>query len=218
MTEDPIRVLIADDQRVVRDGLTMIVGLIEGVEVVATASDGIEAVTGAERERPDVVLMDLRMPGLDGAGATRQVRAALPDTQVLVLTTYSDDRSLFPALQAGARGYLTKDAGAEEIEQAIRALAAGRTHLDPTIQQRLVAAVLEAQPSHAQVPTLPDDLTPRETEVLKLIAAGLSNAEIAAALVVSNATVKTHVNRIFSKTGARDRAQAVHYAYRHGMA
>jgi len=218
MTEDPIRVLIADDQRVVRDGLTMIVGLIEGVEVVATASDGIEAVTGAERERPDVVLMDLRMPGLDGAGATRQVRAALPDTQVLVLTTYADDRSLFPALQAGARGYLTKDAGAEEIEQAIRALAAGRTHLDPTIQQRLVAAVLEAQPSHGQVPTLPDDLTPRETEVLKLIAAGLSNAEIAAALVVSNATVKTHVNRIFSKTGARDRAQAVHYAYRHGMA
>jgi len=218
MTEDPIRVLIADDQRVVRDGLTMIVGLIEGVEVVATARDGIEAVTGAERERPDVVLMDLRMPGLDGAGATRQVRAALPDTQVLVLTTYADDRSLFPALQAGARGYLTKDAGAEEIEQAIRALAAGRTHLDPTIQQRLVAAVLEAQPSHGQVPTLPDDLTPRETEVLKLIAAGLSNAEIAAALVVSNATVKTHVNRIFSKTGARDRAQAVHYAYRHGMA
>ena len=218
MTESPIRVLIADDQRVVRDGLTMIVGLIEGVDVVATASDGIEAVTGAERERPDVVLMDLRMPGLDGAGATRQVRAALPDTQVLVLTTYADDRSLFPALQAGARGYLTKDAGAEEIEQAIRALAAGRTHLDPTIQQRLVAAVLEAQPSHAQVPTLPDDLTPRETEVLKLIAAGLSNAEIAAALVVSNATVKTHVNRIFSKTGARDRAQAVHYAYRHGMA
>jgi len=218
MTESPIRVLIADDQRVVRDGLTMIVGLIEGVDVVATASDGIEAVTGAERERPDVVLMDLRMPGLDGAGATRQIRAALPDTQVLVLTTYADDRSLFPALQAGARGYLTKDAGAEEIEQAIRALAAGRTHLDPTIQQRLVAAVLEAQPSHAQVPTLPDDLTPRETEVLKLIAAGLSNAEIAAALVVSNATVKTHVNRIFSKTGARDRAQAVHYAYRHGMA
>ena len=218
MTESPIRVLIADDQRVVRDGLTMIVGLIEGVEVVATASDGIEAVTGAERERPDVVLMDLRMPELDGAGATRQIRAALPDTQVLVLTTYADDRSLFPALQAGARGYLTKDAGAEEIEQAIRALAAGRTHLDPTIQQRLVAAVLEAQPSHGQVPTLPDDLTPRETEVLKLIAAGLSNAEIAAALVVSNATVKTHVNRIFSKTGARDRAQAVHYAYRHGMA
>ena len=213
-----IRVVIADDQRVVRDGLTMLVGLIDDFEVVGAASDGAEAVDLARDTRPDVVLMDLRMPGLDGAGATRQIRTALPDTQVLVLTTYADDRSLFPALQAGARGYLTKDAGAEEIEQAIRALAAGRTHLDPTIQQRLVAAVLEAQPSHGQVPTLPDDLTPRETEVLKLIAAGLSNAEIAAALVVSNATVKTHVNRIFSKTGARDRAQAVHYAYRHGMA
>jgi DNA-binding NarL/FixJ family response regulator len=162
--------------------------------------------------------MDLRMPGIDGAEATRQIRATLPGTQVLVLTTYADDQSLFPALQAGARGYLTKDASAEEIEQAIRALAAGRTHLDPTIQQRLVAAVLEVQPGvSAAVPTLPDDLSPREAEVLKLIAAGLSNTEIAVALFVSNATVKTHINRIFSKTGARDRAQAVRYAYQHGM-
>jgi DNA-binding NarL/FixJ family response regulator len=217
MTESPIRVLIADDQRVVRDGLTMLVGLIEGVEVVATAGDGIEAVERTEREHPDIVLMDLRMPGMEGAEATRQIRATLPDTQVLVLTTYADDESLFPALQAGAHGYLTKDASAEEIEQAIRALAAGRTHLDPTIQQRLVAAVVDAQPAtgaHA----LPDDLTPREAEVLKLIAAGLSNTEIAAALVVSNATVKTHVNHIFAKTGARDRAQAVRYAYQHGIA
>ena len=219
MTETPIRVVIADDQRVVRDGLTMLVGLIEGVEVVGTAGDGIEAVERANREHPDVVLMDLRMPGMEGADATRQIRATLPDTQVLVLTTYADDQSLFPALQAGARGYLTKDASAEEIEQAIRALAAGRTHLDPAIQQRLVAAVLDAEPApraHAQA--LPDDLTPREAEVLKLIAAGLSNTEIAAALVVSNATVKTHVNRIFSKTGARDRAQAVRYAFEHGIA
>ncbi len=219
MTESPIRVVIADDQRVVRDGLTMLVGLIDGVEVVGTAGDGIEAVERAEREHPDVVLMDLRMPGMEGAEATRQIRATLPDTQVLVLTTYADDQSLFPALQAGARGYLTKDASAEEIEQAIRALAAGRTHLDPAIQQRLVAAVLDAQPApraHAQA--LPDDLPPREGEVLKLIAAGLSNTEIAAALVVSDATVKTHVNRIFSKTGARDRAQAVRYAYQHGIA
>ncbi|MFY9578027.1 MAG: response regulator transcription factor [Gaiellaceae bacterium] len=217
MTEAPIRVLIADDQRVVRDGLTMLVGLIDGVEVVATAGDGIEAVERAEREHPDVVLMDLRMPGMEGAEATRQIRATLPDTQVLVLTTYADDQSLFPALRAGAHGYLTKDASAEEIEQAIRALAAGRTHLDPTIQQRLVAAVLDAQPApHAHA--LPDDLTPREAEVLKLIAAGLSNTEIAAALVVSNATVKTHVNHIFGKTGARDRAQAVRYAYQHGIA
>jgi DNA-binding NarL/FixJ family response regulator len=210
-----IRVLIADDQRVVRDGLTMLVGLIDGVEVVGTAADGIEAVEHAGRERPDVVLMDLRMPGLEGAEATRRIRADFPDIQVLVLTTYADDESLFPALEAGARGYLTKDASAEEIEQAIRALAAGRTHLDPVVQQRLVAAVLDAQP--APTHALPDQLTPREAEVLKLIAAGLSNGEIAAALVVSGATIKTHVNRIFAKIGARDRAQAVRYAFEHGL-
>lgn len=219
MTETPIRVLIADDQRVVRDGLTMLVTLIEGVEVVGAASDGLEAVERAQSERPDVVLMDLRMPGLDGAEATRQIRATLPDTQVLVLTTYADDDSLFPALQAGARGYLTKEASAEEIEQAIRAVAAGRTHLDPAIQQRVVAALLDTQPlTGSSSQTLPDALTAREAEVLKLIAAGLSNTEIAAALVVSNATVKTHVNHILAKTGARDRAQAVRYAYQHGIA
>jgi DNA-binding NarL/FixJ family response regulator len=219
VTEPAIRVLIADDQRVVRDGLTMLVGLIGGVEVVGTARDGIEAVERAARERPDVVLMDLRMPGMEGAEATRHIRASLPDTQVLVLTTYADDQSLFPALQAGARGYLTKDASAEEIEQAIRALAAGRTHLDPAIQQRLVAAVLEAQlVTRPPAQALPDDLSPREVEVLKLIAAGLSNTEIAVALFLSTATVKTHINRIFAKTGARDRAQAVRYAFQHGIA
>ena len=219
MTNSPIRVLIADDQRVVRDGLTMLVDLIDDVEVVGTARDGNEAVDGAQRERPDVVLMDLRMPELDGAGATRLIRTALPDTQVLVLTTYADDESLFPALQAGARGYLTKDASAEEIEQAIRALAAGRTHLDPAIQQRLISAVVDTQrvAVAADAPSLPDELTPREAKVLRLIATGLSNAEIAAALVVSHATVKTHVNHVFAKTGARDRAQAVRYAYQHGI-
>lgn len=219
MTEPRIRVLIADDQRVVREGLTMLVGLIDGVDVVGTAADGLEAVEVATREQPDVVLMDLRMPSLEGAEATRRIRATLPDTQVLVLTTYADDESLFPALRAGARGYLTKDASAEEIEQAIRTVAAGRTHLDPNVQQRLVAAVLDPQPD---APTLtdglPDDLSPREAEVLRLIAAGLSNGEIAAALFVSNATVKTHINHILSKTGARDRAQVVRYAYQHGMA
>jgi len=214
LTGKPIRVLIADDQRVVRDGLAMLVGLIDDIEVVAVAADGLEAAELAERDRPDVVLMDLRMPNLDGAEATRRIRTTLPDTQVLVLTTYADDDSLFPALQAGARGYLTKEASAEEIEQAIRALAADRTHLDPVIQQRLIAAVLDTQPGRS-TQALPDDLTPREAETLKLIAAGLSNAEIAAALVVSDATVKTHINRIFRKTGARDRAQAVRYAYQH---
>jgi DNA-binding NarL/FixJ family response regulator len=197
----------------------MLVGLIDGVEVVGAACDGVEAVKLAQTERPDVVLMDLRMPRMEGAEATRHIRAELPGTQVLVLTTYADDESLFPALQAGARGYLTKDASAEEIEQAIRALVAGETHLDPTVQQRLVAAVLDTKPiPDAPAQSLPDKLTPREAEVLKLIASGLSNAEIAEALVVSHATVKTHVNRIFYKTGARDRAQAVRYAYQHGIA
>ena len=228
-SEPVIRVLVADDQRVVRDGLTMLLGLIDGVEVAGTACDGIEAVELARSERPDVVLMDLRMPRMEGAEAAREIRAELPDTQVLVLTTYADDESLFPALQAGARGYLTKDASAEEIEHAIRAVVAGQTHLDPAVQQRLVAAVLERQSGAAaaqppqtqdaeqQPGELPDELTAREAEVLRLIAAGLSNAEIAEALVVSGATVKTHVNRIFYKTGARDRAQAVRYAYQHGL-
>lgn len=220
-----IRVVIADDQPVVRDGLAMLLGLIDDVEVVATAGDGAEAVELTRSERPDVVLMDLRMPRLEGSEATRQILAALPDTRVLILTTYADDEFLFGALQAGARGYLTKDATAEEIEQAIRALVAGRTHLDPAVQQRLVTAVLEQRPttsrgeaSDASPTEAPDELTPRELEVLKLIAAGRSNQEIADELVLSSATVKTHVNRIFYKTGARDRAQAVRYAYQHGLA
>jgi len=219
-----IRVVVADDQRVVRDGLTMLIGLLDGIEVVGTASDGIEAVERARSERPDIVLMDLRMPRMEGAQATREILASLPDTRVLVLTTYADDEFLFPALRAGARGYLTKDASAEEIEHAIKALVAGQTHLDPQVQQRLVAAVIDhepvlgAEPTAASESPLPDELTPREAEVLKLIAAGLSNAEIAKALFVSGATVKTHVNRIFYKTGARDRAQAVRYAYQHGLA
>jgi DNA-binding NarL/FixJ family response regulator len=219
-----IRVLIADDQPVVRDGLAMLLGLIDDVEIVATAADGIEAVERAHSQRPDVVLMDLRMPRLEGAEATRQILASLPETRVLVLTTYADDEFLFPALEAGARGYLTKDASAEEIERAIKALAAGQTHLEPSVQERLVAAVVHRStppPITDQVPGLqpdvPDELTPREVEVLRLIAAGLSNGEIADKLVLSSATVKTHVNRIFYKTGARDRAQAVRYAYQHGL-
>jgi DNA-binding NarL/FixJ family response regulator len=218
VSANAIRVVVADDQRVVRDGLAMLIGLLDGVDVVGTACDGAEAVELARSQRPDVVLMDLRMPRMEGAEATRQIRMALPGTQVLVLTTYADDEYLFPALQAGARGYLTKDASAEEIEHAIRALVAGQTHLDPAIQQRLVTAALATSPAGGDPGALPDELTTREAEVLKLIAAGLSNAEIAETLVVSTATVKTHVNRIFYKTGARDRAQAVRYAYEHGLA
>jgi len=210
-----IRVLIADDQRAVREGLAMLVGLTDDIQVVGTAANGVEAVALANELRPDVVLMDLRMPEMEGAEATRTIRTAQPDVNVLVLTTYADDDSLFPALQAGAHGYLTKDASAEEIERAIRAVANGNTHLDPAIQHRLVTAALA---STGPAPTLPDDLTTREVEVLRLIAAGLSNTEIAAALVLSAATVKTHINHIFQKTGARDRAQAVRYAYQHGLA
>jgi DNA-binding NarL/FixJ family response regulator len=153
---------VADDQRVVREGLTMLVGLIEGVEIVATAADGVEAVQQAGEHRPDVVLMDLRMPRLDGTEATRQIRAELPATQVLVLTTYADDAALFPALRAGARGYLTKDATAEEIEHAITALAAGETHLAPDIQQRLVTAALQAHPPAPGHPELPDGISRRK--------------------------------------------------------
>ena len=221
----PIRVLIADDQRVVRDGLRMLVGLIDDVEVVGTACDGAEAVRLAEDHRPDVVLMDLRMPGTDGIAATADLRQRLPSTRVLVLTTYADEDAIVPALQAGARGYLTKDASAEQIEAAIRAVHAGQTHLDPAVQERLVTAVLSYAPAASagpadpgSQPRPPGGLTARETEVLVLLAAGLSNAEIGQRLYLSHATVKTHINRIFAKTGARDRAQAVRYAYQHGLA
>ena len=219
----PIRVLIADDQRVVRDGLSMLVGLIDGVEVVGTACDGAEAVRLAEAHHPDVIMMDLRMPGTDGIAATADLRERLPATRVLVLTTYADEDAIVPALRAGAQGYLTKDASAEQIETAIYAVHAGQTHLDPAVQERLIAAVI-SRPPPAEPPVqgpgrkLPDGLTTREAEVLTLLASGLSNTEIAARLYLSNATVKTHINRIFAKTGARDRAQAVRYAYRHGLA
>jgi DNA-binding NarL/FixJ family response regulator len=221
-----IRVLIADDQRVVREGLTMLVGLIDDVQVVGAACDGAEAVRLAEDRRPDVVLMDLRMPGTDGIAATADLRERLPAARVLVLTTYADQDAIVPALQAGARGYLTKDASAEQIETAIRAVHAGQTHLDPAVQERLVTAVI-SQPPAAGPPgpgtgpgpgqKPPGGLTAREAEVLTLLAAGLSNTEIANRLYLSHATVKTHINRIFAKTGARDRAQAVRYAYHHGL-
>ena len=240
----PIRVLIADDQRVVREGLSMLVALIDDVEVVGVAGDGAEAVRLAEIHRPDVILMDLRMPDLDGIAATGLLRERLPLSRVLVLTTYADEDAIVPALRAGARGYLTKDASAEQIEAAIHAVHAGQTHLDPAVQERLVAAVIRSpDPAELAGPgtggretqesreTLegretregrdarkpPDGLTAREAEVLALLASGLSNAEIGQRLYLSHATVKTHINRIFAKTGARDRAQAVRYAYQHGL-
>ncbi len=187
------------------------------------ACDGAEAVRLAEAHRPDVIMMDLRMPGTDGIAATADLRQRLPTARVLVLTTYADEDAIVSALQAGARGYLTKDASAEQIEAAIHAVHAGQTHLDPAVQERLVTAVI-SRPAAGEppVPGLgqkpPDGLTAREAEVLTLLASGLSNTEIAKRLYLSNATVKTHINRIFAKTGARDRAQAVRYAYQHDLA
>ncbi|NUR73858.1 MAG: response regulator transcription factor [Hamadaea sp.] len=203
-----IRVLVADDQRVVREGLSLVLGLLPDVEVVGTAADGDEAVALAAELAPDIVLMDLRMPRCDGVEATRRLREAYPEIKVVVLTTYSDDRSVLEALRAGARGYLTKDAGGTEIHAALRRVRDNQAVLDPAVQHHLVSAVAAPVPS---------PLTPRETEVLTLIAEGLSNAEIAARLYISEATVKTHINHLLAKIGVRDRAQAVGYAYQQGL-
>jgi DNA-binding NarL/FixJ family response regulator len=213
----PIRVLVADDQRVVREGVATILGLLPGIEVVGEAADGEEAIALTRELEPDVVLMDLRMPRCDGVEATRRLADIAPATKVIVLTTYADDRSLLSALQAGARGFLTKDAAAEEVREAIEAVARGEAAIDSAVQHHLVDAVAAA-PARQPGPELPDGLTPREAEILGLIADGLSNSEIAGRLVISEATVKSHVNHVFTKTGVRDRAQAVTYAYRNGLA
>jgi DNA-binding NarL/FixJ family response regulator len=217
----PVRVLLADDQRLVRESLGTLLGLLGGLELVATASDGEEALALAAEHQPDVVLMDLRMPRLDGIGATRLLRERCPDVRVIALTTYADDESVLGALRAGARGYLTKDASGEEIRAAILTVAAGDAALDPAVQHHVVAALASegtGRESSSVAAGLPDDLTPREAEVLALIAEGLTNTEIAERLVVSPTTVKSHINHLFAKAGLRDRAQAVTYAYRSGIA
>jgi DNA-binding NarL/FixJ family response regulator len=215
-----IKVLAADDQRVIREGLAMLLDLLPGVEVVGTAADGSQALSMVTDLHPDVVLMDLRMPRVDGVEATRRLRQTHPDVKVVVLTTYADDRSVIEALRAGAVGYLTKDAGAEEIRQALERVTSGQAVLDPAVQRHLVDAIAGTAPEPEPGPVTgsPDGLTRREAEVLALVAEGLSNAEIAARLVVSEATVKSHLNHLFPKIGVRDRAQAVRYAYRHGLA
>ncbi|MBY8887153.1 response regulator [Streptomyces sp. PTM05] len=287
-----VRVVVADDQTVVREGIVTLLGLLPGLEVVGAAGDGEEAVRLVAETAPDVVLMDLRMPRCDGAEATRRIRRDHPGTQVVVLTTFGDDDSLFPALQAGARGYLTKDASSDEILRAIEDVVAGQAGLSPQVQRRLLERLSQqgasfgtaasvdpggggwtesaadaggstgrkarqfggsgttgaadpadsgsadsasadaervradasavAEPGAGAQPQpdaaeLPDGLTAREAEVLGLVADGLSNTEIAARLYVSRATVKTHINNLFAKTGVRDRAQAVRYAYLQGI-
>jgi len=217
MSEQPIRVLIADDQTLIREGLETLLGLSPGIEVVGSAADGEEAVRLVAERSPDVVLMDLRMPRCDGVEATRRITQDYPASRVVVLTTYADDESVFGALEAGALGYLTKDADAQEIQRAIRTVHAGEALLDPSVQLRLIRGLRGQEETPKKRSAAPDDLTQREVEVLRLIAGGLSNAEIAQRLFISEATVKTHINNIFSKAGLRDRAQAVVYAIRNGL-
>jgi len=207
-----IRVVVADDQAIIRDGLVTLLGLLPDIEVVGEAADGREAVALAVAEHPDVVLMDLRMPGLDGVGATERIAREAPGTAILVLTTFADDESILAALRAGARGYLTKDAGRAELAAAVRAVAQGQSTFSPEVGALLVNSLAAA----SRPPAVPDallarfpQLTRREADVLALVGDGLSNGEIASRLFVSVATVKTHINALFAKLGVRDRAQAI---------
>ncbi|NUR30549.1 MAG: response regulator transcription factor [Catenulispora sp.] len=224
-----IRVLIADDQAAVREGLALLLDTMSGVTVVGQAADGLEAAALAAELSPDVVLMDLNMPRADGIEATSRVLAENAAIRVVVLTTYEDDKSIVGALRAGALGYLTKAATRADIERAVKAAAAGQAILDPAVQRQLLAAATAgtagsvgsaatAAPARTEPEPAADDLSPREADVLRLIAAGHSNREIAKKLFVGEATVKSHINRIFTKTGCRDRAQAVQYAFTHGYA
>lgn len=219
MSDEPrIRVVVADDQAIIRDGLVTVLGLLPDIEVVGAAADGEEAVASAVAERPDVILMDLRMPRLDGVGATERIAREAPETAVLVLTTYADDESILGALRAGARGYLTKDVGRAELAAAVRAVARGQSTFAPEVGARIVGTLTATTVAAAPAAT-PDRseelisrfpaLTPREADVLVLLGDGLSNGEIAARLFVSLSTVKTHINSIFAKLAVRDRAQAI---------
>lgn len=215
-----IRVVVADDQTVVRESVAAMLDLSEDISVVGTAANGEEAVATAVAERAEVVLMDLNMPVMDGADATSVLSERAPDISVLILTTYGDDASIMRALDAGARGYLTKDAGRADIAAAIRTVAGGQAVLDPKVQQQLVRAAMQQSqaPATRSVPAAPPaGLTPREQEVLTLIASGLSNRDIAGHLFVSEGTVKTHINNLFAKAGVRDRAAAVTFAFQHGL-
>jgi DNA-binding NarL/FixJ family response regulator len=220
-----VRVLLADDQALVRAGFRMILEAHDDLEVVGEAGDGEEAIALARRELPDVVLMDVRMPRLDGIAATRRVVAQRPDTRVLVLTTFDLDEYVYDALVAGASGFLLKDVGRDDLVAAVRVVAAGDALLAPSVTRRLLGDFVRSRTAPATASSPPDraataalaSLTPRERDTLGLLARGLSNAEIAAELVVSDHTVKTHVGNVLMKLGLRDRIHAVIYAYEHDV-
>lgn len=213
-----IRVVIADDQALVRGGLRKILDSEPDIDVVAEAADGIEATRLARRHQPDIVLMDIRMPHLDGIAATRQILADAPDhLRVLVLTTYGLDDYVFEALRAGASGFLLKDAPPEDLIAAVHTIATGDGLLDPSVTKAVIDEFVRRVPTSGQPRAEIDRLTERELEVLQLLTRGLTNTEIAATLVVSDATVKTHVAHVLMKLGVRDRVQAVIYAYETGL-
>jgi DNA-binding NarL/FixJ family response regulator len=214
----PVRIVVADDQQIVRDGFAALLESQPDFTVVGTASNGEEATRVCRRLRPDVILMDVRMPGTDGIEATRQLAAEADRPRVLILTTFDLDEYVYDALRAGASGFLLKDVTAERLFDAVRIISAGDALLAPNVTRRLISEFAHQQPRPAAktIPRL-DELTPRETEVLRLLAEGLSNPEIAARLVVTEETVKTHVSRVLRKLGLRDRTQAVIIAYETGL-
>jgi len=228
-----VRVLVVDDQRLMRDGIASLLGIQDGIEIVGTASNGAEALEQAISARPDVILMDVRMPIMDGVQATREVRRALPECKLLMLTTFDDDQYVIEALRVGASGYLLKDLPASDLAQAVRAVYRGIYQLDPVVMSRVITALSREQqaersaaapatPSREPAATTPGplrniDLTDREIEVLRLIAKGATNREIAEQLVISEGTVKNHISNILSRLGLRDRTQAAIFAFRHGL-
>jgi DNA-binding NarL/FixJ family response regulator len=217
--EERLRIVIADDQTVVRQGLRMVLDVLDDLEVVADAADGEQAIAAVREHRPDAILIDLHMPVLDGVGATERIAGEYPEVAIVVLTTYADDETIIAALNAGARGYLTKDADRREISRVLHSAAAGHTVLPPEVTSLLLAGTASAREQLAPSPAeLPDGLTAREAEVLRLLASGLSNTEIARELFISEHTVKTHINHLFAKTGSRDRPQAIRYAHDHNLA
>ena len=217
MSDAPIRVLLVDDDALMRAGLEAIFSSDRAVEVVGEAVDGHEALARARELRPDVVLMDVRMPALDGIAATREIVASLPDARVVILTTFEDDEYIFGALTAGASGFLLKRTSPEELLAAIHTVAAGDSLLSPSVTRRVIDRMAALPSGEAVLDRRVEQLTTREREVLEQLARGLSNAEIARVLVIEESTVKTHVKRVLMKLGLRDRVQAVIFAYESGL-